>query len=99
VQQSTRMLEQSRQVRSRLRMIDHYEQVSRNVSQTCRFFCISRRQFYVWLGRYHKSRVAGSRDRPRDQTDTCEATARRWPRGPREPGISIAVLCLRSSAC
>lgn len=48
-------------------MIEHYEQVSRNVSQTCRFFGISRIQFYGWLGRYREAELAGLRD---------------WPRGP-----------------
>jgi len=32
--------EQDRKARARLRVIHHYEQVTRNVSQTCRFFGI-----------------------------------------------------------
>lgn len=48
-----------RQVRSRLRMIQHYEQVTRNVRQTCRFFGISRCQFYVWLRRYRQAGCPG----------------------------------------
>ncbi len=54
-----------RQVQARLRMIQHCEQVTRNVCRPCRFFGISRAQFYVWLGRYRAERVAGSRDRQR----------------------------------
>jgi transposase-like protein len=56
---------QHRRVRARLRMIQHYEQVSENVCQTCRFFGISRSRFYVWLGRYRETGVEGLRDRPR----------------------------------
>jgi len=40
-------LEQTRKARARLRMIQHYEQVTHNVSQTCRFFGISHTQFYT----------------------------------------------------
>jgi len=40
-------LEQTRKARARLRMIQHYEQMTRNASQTCRFFAISRIQFYT----------------------------------------------------
>lgn len=53
------------QVRARLRMVHHYEQVSKNVCQTCRFFGISRTQFYVWLWRYREARLAGLHDRQR----------------------------------
>jgi len=41
--------EKLRQAKARLRRIQHYEQVTHNVSQTCRFFGVSRRQFYTWL--------------------------------------------------
>lgn len=51
--------------RARLRMIQHYEQVTRNVSQTCRFFGISRNQFYIWLRRYRQAGLPGLRDRSR----------------------------------
>jgi len=46
-------------------MIQYYEQVSRNVCQTCRFFGISRSQFYVWLRRYREAGISGLQDRPR----------------------------------
>ena len=35
--------------KARLRRIQHFEQVTHNVSRTCRFFGISRGQFYTWL--------------------------------------------------
>jgi hypothetical protein len=46
-------------------MIQYYEQVSGNVCQTCRFFGISRSQFYVCLRRYREAGVDGLQDRPR----------------------------------
>lgn len=61
----TKALEQARRARARLRMIQHYEQVTHNVSRTCRFFGISRTQFYIWLGRYRQSGLIGLHDRPR----------------------------------
>ncbi|MGH7363339.1 MAG: IS481 family transposase [Candidatus Methylomirabilales bacterium] len=58
-------LEQVRKARGRLRMIQHYEQVTRNVGRTCRFFGISGTQFYIWLRRYRQGGLAGLRDGPR----------------------------------
>jgi transposase len=51
--------EKLRQAKARLRRIQHYEQVTRNVSQTCRFFGISRGQFYIWLRRYRQQGLEG----------------------------------------
>lgn len=65
MRQAARELEQTRRAKARLRMIQHYEQVTRNVSQTCRFFGISRNQFYCWVRRYRKAGLAGLRDRSR----------------------------------
>ena len=53
--------EQLRRAKIRLRRIHHYEQVTRNVSQTCRFFGISRGQFYFWLRRYRQVGFGGLR--------------------------------------
>ena len=36
-----------------------------NVSQTCRFFGVSRALYYIWKERYEKHGVAGLRDLPR----------------------------------
>lgn len=44
--------EQPGKASARLRMIQHSEQMTPNVSRTCRFFEISRAQFYIWLRRY-----------------------------------------------
>lgn len=51
--------EKLRQAKARLRRIQHYEQVTHNVSQTCRFFGVSRRQFYTWLKRYREHELEG----------------------------------------
>ena len=51
--------EKLRQAKARLRRIQHYEQVTHNVSQTCRFFGVSRRQFYTWLHRYREQGLEG----------------------------------------
>ena len=50
--QGEREKDQLRRAKIRLRRIHHYEQVTKNVRQTCRFFGISRGQFYFWLRRY-----------------------------------------------
>ena len=51
--------EKLRQAKARLRRIQHYEQVTQNVSQSCRFFGVSRRQFYTWLHRYRGQGLEG----------------------------------------
>ena len=56
---AAREREQDRRARTRLRAIHHYEQVTRNVSRTCRFFGISRTISYRCLGRYRHSGLVG----------------------------------------
>jgi len=51
--------EQQRRAKIRLRRIQHYEQVTKNVSRTCRFFGVSRGQFYFWLRRYRQVGFGG----------------------------------------
>ena len=63
--QAAKAREQDRKARARLRVLRHHEQVTRNVSQTCRFFGISRSLFYVWRDRYQQDGLAGLRDGPR----------------------------------
>lgn len=43
----------SREAKFRLRIIEHYLLVTRNVSLTCRHFAITRSYFYKWFGRYN----------------------------------------------
>ena len=52
---------QARQVKARLRMLQHAQRVSGNVIQTCRFFGVSRALFYIWKHRYEKSGLAACR--------------------------------------
>jgi transposase len=56
---------QARKVKVRLRMLQHAQRVSGNVSQTCRFFGVSRAFFYIWKKRYEKNGLAGLRDQSR----------------------------------
>jgi transposase InsO family protein len=56
---------QARKVKARLHMLQHAQRVSGNVSQTCRFFGVSRALFYIWKKRYEKNGLAGLRDQPR----------------------------------
>jgi transposase-like protein len=49
---------QARKVKARLRMLQHAQRISGNVSQTCRFFGVSRALFYIWKERYEKHGVA-----------------------------------------
>jgi transposase-like protein len=58
-------LVQARKVKARLRMLQHAQRVSGNVSQTCRFFGVSRALYYIWKERYEKHGIAGLRDLPR----------------------------------
>lgn len=55
--------EASRNAARRLAIIRHAEEVTGNVSQTCRYFGISRQTFYAWLLRYQEQGLEGLRDR------------------------------------
>jgi transposase InsO family protein len=49
----------------RLAIIRHAQEVTGNVSLTCRYFGITRQAFYKWLRRYEDQGLAGLRDRSR----------------------------------
>ncbi len=57
--------EQARKVKTRLRMLQHGQKISHNVSQTCGCFSISRAQYYIWLRRFEKYGMEGLRAGPR----------------------------------
>jgi transposase-like protein len=61
------MLEQDllRNQRKRLAVLRHYEEVTHNVSKTCRYYGISRMAFYRWQHRYHEFGLEGLKDRSR----------------------------------
>ena len=56
----------TRKMRMRLRWIQHYQHVTRNVCQTCRYFGVSRSLFYYWMKRYRESDEEGLYSRPPD---------------------------------
>src|SRR5713101_1507491 len=53
---------QARKVKARLRMLQHAQRLSGNVSQTCRFFGVSRSLYYIWKKRFEKKGLDGLRD-------------------------------------
>jgi transposase len=55
--------EVARNAARRLAIIRHAEEVTGNVSQTCRYYGISRQTFYAWLRRYEEKGLEGLRDR------------------------------------
>ena len=55
--------EVSRNAARRLAIIRHAEEVTGNVSQTCRYFGITRQTFYVWLRRFEEKGLEGLRDK------------------------------------
>jgi transposase InsO family protein len=52
-----------RQVRHRLAILRHAEEVTGNVSMTCRYYGITRQSFYVWKRRFDELGEEGLRDR------------------------------------
>ena len=54
---------QDRQVRRRLAVLRHAEEVTGNVAQTCRYYGISRQCYYTWLRRFDTEGPEGLRDR------------------------------------
>lgn len=74
--QRVKIREPRRQINARLRMIEHYQQISRNICQTCRFFGISRSQFYGWRRRDQQAGRAGLCDRPRGRRVSPHRTPR-----------------------
>ena len=54
-----------RQVRHRLAVLRHAEEMTGNVAMTCRYYGISRATFYIWQRRYQEEGPEGLRDRSR----------------------------------
>ena len=100
---------QARKVKARLRMLQHAQRISGNVSQTCRFFGVSRALYYIWKERYEQRGEAGLRDSlilpmrgmslppPCRVLKSCRTTRKVSPKGCGRPifGISIPELALR----
>jgi transposase InsO family protein len=63
-----------REVRRRLAIIRHVEEVTGNVALTCRYFGISRQAYYTWYRRYEADGVDGLRDRSKRPLVSPRAT-------------------------
>jgi transposase-like protein len=64
-----------REVRRRLAIIQHAEEVTGNVAMTCRYYGISRTVYYRWLRRYREQGLDGLREvlatAPQPQRHPC----------------------------
>ena len=56
-------------------MLQHAVEVTGNVSQTCRYYGISRQTFYKWLRRYEEQGLEGLRDRSSKPHHSPNATS------------------------
>jgi len=65
---------QRRVVTHRLAVLRHAVEVTGNVSQTCRYYGISRATFYKWLRRYEEKGEQGLRDRSSRPSNSPRAT-------------------------
>jgi transposase len=63
-----------REVRRRLAIIQHAEEVTGNVAMTCRYYGISRPTYYTWLRRYQEHGIDGLRDLSRRPHTSPNAT-------------------------
>lgn len=69
-----RSVQLSRAARFRLKVIEHYLSVTRNVALTCRHFAITRSYFYKWLRRYDPKHLASLEDASRRPKRVRQAT-------------------------
>ena len=67
--------EQTRLTQWRMKVLRHANEVTQNVSRTCRHFGISRQSFYKWHRRYEKHGETGLCDRPRRPHRSPRSTA------------------------
>ena len=63
-----------RQIRHRLAVLRHAEEVTGNVAMTCRYYGISRQTFYKWLSRYQADGPQALKDRSRRPKVSPNAT-------------------------
>ncbi len=63
-----------RQVRRRLAVLRHVEEVTGNVAMTAGYFGISRQVYYTWLRRYRAEGLEGLRERSRRPKSCPHAT-------------------------
>jgi transposase len=67
-------LQSDRQVRRRLAILRHAEEVTGNVAMTCRYYGISRQLFYTWQRRFDADGPDGLKDRSRRPKTSPRAT-------------------------
>ena len=72
----------------RLGVIRHFEEVTQNVSKTCRYFGISRNAFYKWQRRYCEFGEEGLLDRSRRPVHSPRTT---------KPDIIAKIIYLRQT--
>ncbi|MCW2647367.1 MAG: transposase, partial [Pseudonocardiales bacterium] len=63
-----------REVRHRLAILQHADEVTGNVAMTCRYYGISRQLFYKWRRRFEEEGVDGLCDRSRRPHHSPQAT-------------------------
>src|ERR1700751_3343365 len=63
-----------REVRRRLAIIQHAEEVTGNVAMTCRYYGIRQQVYYRWLRRYQEQGIDGLRDLSRRPHQNPNAT-------------------------
>jgi len=66
--------EQVRLARWRMKVLRHARDTTQNVSQTCRYFGVSRKTFYKWKARYEEHGEIGLCDRSRAPHRSANAT-------------------------
>lgn len=91
-------VEHLRRVRARLRILQHYEVVTHNVSLTCRFFGISRSKFYFWRGGTGSSAWAASGNTAAVPRSAPSACPRRSRPSSFASGKSAGMVCVAFSA-
>lgn len=64
----------SRAAKFRLRVIEHYRNVTHNVSLTCRHFAVARSYFYKWFRRYDPRHLGSLEDMSRRPKRVRQAT-------------------------
>jgi len=65
---------EDRQVRRRLAILRHSQEVTDNVAMTCRYYGITRQSFYLWKRRYEELGPDGLKDRSRRPKTSPNAT-------------------------
>lgn len=69
-----RNVQLSKQAKHRLRIIEHYNMVTHNVSLTCRHYAISRSYFYKWFKRYDPKYLASLESKSTKPHNVRQAT-------------------------